>query len=112
MRINEAYEQDAHSTGVCRRQEEQCVDVAVPLILTPSAGLGTVTTVCRGEPTAVCVTDPEGASCTITFTQKLCISVPVQYGVRISEGASRIACGAEEAGKTDRCVCGCRCEKD
>ena len=68
----------------------------MPLTLTPLSGLGPVCTACQGEPTVVCVTEPDGSSCTVTFTQKLCISVPVHYGVSLAEGASRIDCACEK----------------
>lgn len=111
MRINDAYEHEPlrcpesaemDSSGSCRKQGEQCVDVSVPLTVTPDSHIGPVCTVCRGEPSTVCVTDPNGTSCTVTFTQKLCISVPICYSVNVSEGSPRIACASETG------HCGCR----
>lgn len=111
MRINEAYEheplrcpesEEPECSGGCRKQGEQCLDVSVPLVVTPTSCVGPVRTVCRGEPSVVCVTNPDGTSCTVTFTQKVCITVPIQYGVNVSEGTTKIACGSDGG------HCGCR----
>lgn len=109
LKINEAYEheplrspdEESSCHCGCQRQGEQCVDVSVPLVLTPTSGVGPVTTVCRGQPTAVCVTAPDGSSCTVTFTQKVCIFMPLRFGVSVTEGDATIACAA------DGRPCGC-----
>ena len=78
----------------------QCVDISQPVILTPTASLGTVVSSCPGTPCITCVTAPDGASCTLTLTQRVCISIPISYGVEISTGEPTIACA-------DNGSCGC-----
>lgn len=111
MRINEAYEHEAilpcpgEEGGLgsgCNKITTQCVDVTAPVILQPTASVGTVTVACQGAPVVCCETDPCGASCTITLTQQICVSVPVRYGVSMSAGEPTIACA-------EGCPsCGCR----
>ena len=96
MRINEAYEHDAllPNPGVCcEKQGGHCVDIAAPVTMVPEVTVGTVTSACQGEPSVTCVTNADGASCTLTFTQRVCVSVPVCFGVTVTEGDPRIACG-------------------
>ncbi len=108
MRINEAYE---HETILPRQGDEcgcnkivtQCVDVTAPVTLIPTASLGTVTVACQGNPSVTCVTDPDGTCCTLTFTQQVCVSVPIRYGVTMTTGEPCIACSDSE------CGCGCSC---
>lgn len=112
MRINEAYEHEAilPCTGEegalanngcnCNKITTQCVDVTAPVILQPTASVGTVTVACQGTPSVCCETDPCGTSCTITLTQQICVSMPVRYGVSMSTGEPTISC-AEPS-------CGCR----
>ena len=79
----------------------QCVDISQPVVLTPTTSLGTVVSSCPGMPTITCVTAPDGVSCTLTLTQRVCISIPVSYGVEIAPGAPVIACADGTAS------CGC-----
>ena len=113
MRINEAYE---HETLLSRRPEEeslanvcnkvvtQSVDVTAPVILRPTASLGSVTVACQGAPTVRCDTDPDGACCTVTLTQQICVTMPVRYGVSLGSGEAMISCCRNECGPS----CGCK----
>lgn len=111
MRINEAYEhepilpyqaEESCPVGGCNKTGTQCVDVSAPLTLTPTAAVGTVTVTCQGSPSITCVTENDGASCTVTMTQQICVSVPVRYGVTLTPCPPSIACA------DNSCVgCGC-----
>ena len=78
----------------------QSVDISQPVVLTPTASLGTVVSSCPGTPTVTCVTAPDGGSCILTLTQRVCISIPVSYGVEVSPGEPIITCA-------DGISCGC-----
>ena len=114
LRINDAYEhdsilpcrEDSCPINGCNKVCTQCVDVSTPLVLTPTAVVGTATVTCQGTPTTVCVTDPSGTSCTVTMTQRVCVSVPIRYGVTLTSSEPAIAC-AEGAGTGGGCSCGC-----
>ena len=89
MRISEAYEhepllsrpaEESCPSGGCSKTGTQCVDVAAPLVLTPTASVGTVTVACQGS------------RCIVTMTQQICVSVPVRYGVTLTTGEPTIAC--------------------
>lgn len=105
MRINEAYEHEAilscqgeegtlANTG-CNKVTTQCVDVTAPVILQPTASVGTVTVACQGAPSVTCVSDPSGTSCTVTLTQQICVTMPVRYGVSMSTGDPTISCAGD-----------------
>ncbi len=111
MRINEAYEHDtilpyqgeeSCSMGGCSKVGTQCVDVTAELTLTPTASVGTVSITCQGVPDITCVTAQDGSCCTVTMTQQICVSVPIRYGVTLTNTEPTIACAG------DSCVgCGC-----
>lgn len=111
MRINETYEHEPMLPGQgeegrfpnngCKKIITQCVDVTAPVILTPTASVGTVTVACQGAPCVSCATDPCGTSATITLTQQICVTVPVCYGVGMNAGEPSISCA--EGGP-----CGCK----
>ena len=82
MRISEAYEhepilpyqaEDNCPVGGCNKTGTQCVDIAAPFALTPTASVGTVTVACQGSPSITCVTDASGSCCTVTMTQQICV---------------------------------------
>ena len=89
MRISEAYEhepilpyqpEESCPVNGCNKVSTQCVDVTAPVILVPTAVMG---------------------SPTVTLTQQVCVSIPVRYGVTISTCDPTISCA-------DSCVgCGC-----
>ena len=103
MRINETYEhtpiqpyQPEEPASGCNKVGTHAVDIAASLSLTP-------TVACQGNPSVTCVTDPDGTCCTLTFTQQVCVSVPIRYGVTMTTGEPCIACSDSE------CGCGCSC---
>ena len=114
MRISEAYEHEPLLS--CQRPEEtkppvsggcdkigtQCVDIAAPLVLTPSASVETVTVACQGTPDISCAAAPDGSSCTVTMSQQLCVTVSVCYGVTLAADEPTIACA-------DSSCIGCGC---
>ncbi|MDD3346956.1 hypothetical protein [Oscillibacter sp.] len=112
MRINEAYEhepilphpaEESCPLNGCNKIGTQCVDVSEPVILTPTASVGTITVTCQGTPSVVCVTDAAESSCTVTLTQKVCVAIPVRFGVSMAPGEASIACAAGSTG----CACCC-----
>ena len=68
------------------------MDVAVPLTFTPTAVVGTISVSCQGGPEIACVTGDAGGTCTITMTQRVCVSVPVRYGVTLACDDPTIRC--------------------
>ena len=102
LRINEAYEhepilpyqpEDACPINSCNKTASQCVEVSTPVRLTPTAVVGNINVACQGAPEVACVTNDEGSSVTVTVTQKVCVSIPVRFGVEKAEGAAPgIAC--------------------
>ena len=111
MHINEAYEhepiltyqpEDACPINSCSKTASQCVEVTAPVTLTPTAVVGSISVACQGAPDVDCVTNDGGISCTLTITQKVCVSVPVRFGVeKADDDDPKIACA------DGRCV---RCE--
>lgn len=107
MRINEAYEHEpllscsleetpAGECGKCEKTGVQCVDIAAPLTVEPTAAVGAAAVSCQGSPSVCCVTEPDGRSCTVTVTQQVCISVPIRYGVTLTAGSPTIACAGSD----------------
>ena len=101
MRISEAYEhepilpyqaEDSCPVGGCNKTGTQCVDIAAPFTLTPTAAVGAVSITCQGSPSITCVSDACGSSCTVTMTQQVCVSVPIRYGVSLTTGEPTITC--------------------
>ena len=98
MRINEAYEHEpllacqSDYLNSCGRIGTQCVDIEAAMTLTPTADMGTVTVSCQGTPNITCETNGNGTSCTVTMTQQICVSVPINYGVELTAETPRIAC--------------------
>lgn len=108
MRINEAYEhepllsrqEECCPVSGCNKVGTQCVDVSAPLTLAPTAAVGTVAVSCQGSPSITCVANAEGTSCTVTVTQRVCVSIPIRYGVTTTTGEPTISCA-------DNCVGSC-----
>ncbi|MCI8812911.1 MAG: hypothetical protein HFG12_06715 [Oscillibacter sp.] len=110
MRINEVYEhtplqpcptEETCPPAGCNKVATQCVDIAAPLTLNPTAVMGTPTVTCQGSPCVTCTTDCGGTSCTLTFKQQVCVSVPIRYGVTMASGEPSIECTEEG------CCCSC-----
>ena len=80
------------SAGCTGRASSQCVDISLPVVLAPTTSLGTVIASCSGAPTVSCVTNEEGTTCTVTLTQRLCVSIPVTFGITADPNAAAIAC--------------------
>ena len=101
MRINEAYEHEplrscqSEETSCpisgCNKISTQCVDVTAPVVLSPTATLGSPTVTCQGSPSVTCVTSADKTHCTVTLTQQVCVAIPVCYGVTMSAGDATIA---------------------
>lgn len=116
MRINEAYEHEpilscggeekGRQCSGCDKTVVQCVDVDAPVILTPTATIGTVVVSCQGTPCVTCTTDPSGTSCSVVMTQQVCVSIPVRFGVALTSEEPTISCAG--SGSTDG-GCGCKC---
>ena len=80
------------ATPGCSKSGTQCVDVTESVVLTPTAAVGTITTACQGNPSVTCVTNEEGTACTVTLTQRVCVSIPVTFGVSLVSGEPTILC--------------------
>ena len=101
MHINEAYEhepilpyqpENTCPINSCNKTAVQCVEVSTPVTLTPTAVVGTISTACQGAPEVDCVTNDGGTSCTLTITQRVCVSMPVRFGVAMDSDDPTIAC--------------------
>ena len=44
------------------------------------------------DSTFTCATNADGTMCTVTMTQKVCVSIPVRYGTTISTCDPTITC--------------------
>ena len=116
LRINEAYEHEPMLPGQgdegrlpnngCKKIVTQCVAVTAPVVLTPTASVGTVTVSCQGAPSINCTADPCGTSATLTLTQQVCVTVPVCYGVGMDSGEATISC--TDCGTCHSAPCGCK----
>lgn len=119
MRINEVYEHeplipyqgaDPHppATG-CDKTARQCVEVSLPLKVTPNASTGTITTTCEGNPVVTCTAAADGRSLTVTVTQRVCLSIPVRFGADAEPEPEKatIACGGTDTDTDmdDDCDC-------
>ena len=91
--------------GCIGRSATQCVDVTQPVVLTPTTSLGTVVASCAGAPSVTCVPSGDGTSCTVTLTQRVCVSIPVTYGVEADAGEAAIGC-ADDGAAAAACGCG------
>ena len=61
--------------------------------LTPPAVVGNINVACQGAPEVACVTNDEGSSVTVTVTQKVCVSIPVRFGVeKADDDDPKITC--------------------
>ena len=110
MRISEAYEhepilpyqsEESCPLNGCNKVSTQCVDVTAPVILVPTAAMGSPTVTCQGSLKITCATNADGTMCTVTLTQQVCVSIPVRYGVTMSTCDPTISCA-------DSCTgCGC-----
>ena len=107
MRICEACEhqsiqpypgEDSCPVNGSNKISTQCVDISAPMTLTPVAAMEAATVTCQGSPTVACGVDAGGNSCTVTMTQRVCVSVPIRYGVTMTAGEPKIACA-------DQCGC-------
>ena len=106
LHISEAYEhepilpyqpEDTCPINSCNKTASQCVEVSAPVRLTPTAVVGNINVACQGAPDVDCVTNGKGASCTLTITQKVCVSIPVRFGVEKEEDEDpKIACADGE----------------
>ena len=112
MRINEVfehepilpYQEDSCMPTSCDKSGTHCVDIALPLTVTPTATPGTITTTCQGTPRVSCITADDRLSCTLTIVQRVCINVPVRFSVATEASETTISC----SGVTDpdeNCVC-------
>ena len=115
MRISEAYEhepilpyqsEESCPLNGCNKVSTQCVDVTAPVILVPTAAMGSPTVTCQGSPKITCATNADGTMCTVTLTQQVCVSIPVRFGVALTSEEPTISCAG--SGSTDG-GCGCKC---
>lgn len=90
----------------CAKTGTQCVNVSTPVVLTPVADVGMVSVSCTGEPAATCTANAEGTACTVTLTQRLCVSIPITFGVDHTGGEPSIGCAACADGECAPCGCG------
>ena len=83
------------TTG-CSKSGTQCVDVSKKVVLMPTATVGTISTSCQGSPTVTCTTNAEGTATTVTLTQRVCVTIPVTFGVTKEEGDASIMCAKND----------------
>ena len=84
--------------GGCAQEGTQNLEISQAVVLTPAVEVGTVTTSCLGTPAVCCKQDAGGTSCTVTLTQQVSVTIPVEYGVSMSQGQPSIACGGPSCG--------------
>ena len=112
MRINEVfehepilpYQEEDCTPASCDKTGTHCLDITLPLTLTPTATPGTITTTCQGTPRVSCTSADDGLSCTLTIVQRVCVNVPVRFSVAADPLETTICCaGAEDPDES--CVC-------
>lgn len=100
MRINEVFEHEtllpyqetACPSPSCDKTATHCMDITLPVTVTPAATTGTVTTTCQGTPRVTCATADDGFSCSLTITQRVCVNIPVRFSSAAETQAVTIAC--------------------
>ena len=101
LHISEDYEherilpyqtEEACPISSCNKPASQCVNVSAPVTLTPTAVIGSLSVACQGIPEVTCVTGTDGSRCTLMITQRVCVSVPVRFGVEMDSDDPTIAC--------------------
>lgn len=112
LKINETYEHEpilpcqgetSCPVGGCSKVGMQCVDVAQPLTLIPTANVGTAVVTCQGSPRVRCETAADGGTCTVTVTQRVCVTVPIRFGATVEHDEPTIAC-AGAADSAENCA--------
>lgn len=76
----------------CSKSGTQCVEISKPVVLSPTAVVGTITTACQGNPVVECENNADGTACTVTLTQRVCVTIPVTFGVAMDESSPGIQC--------------------
>lgn len=113
MRINEVFEHepllpyqetDCPSSS-CEKTGTHCVDITLPVTVTPTATPGTVTTTCQGTPRVTCTASDDGRTATFTITQRVCVSIPVRFSVTTEPLETTIACAGTDTDDDDGCGC-------
>lgn len=96
------------ATPLTENEDQTCpavgyksVSVCVPVTVTPFAKAGATHTTCCGDPVVTSGDTPcEGRKngiCQFTISQKICVSVPVQFGASSTVGDTFVDClGASE----------------
>lgn len=74
----------------CKRNAHQFADISLPVKLKPVTIVGEISTECIGEPSIIC--DYSNNLCEIVITQTICITIPIEYGVKPNVGKSNIKC--------------------
>ena len=92
----------------CPTTARQEVDVCVPITITPYATVGDAMITCCGDPvitggTAACSGIP-GGSCSFTVSQRVCVSIPVQFGASTASGSYAVRCGDAGEGTCENCA--------
>ena len=82
----------------CAKTGCQCVDVSLPVEVSPVACVGEIVTTCQGTPVVTCRTDPCCNTAVLTVTQQLCLTIPVRFGANTCVGEATIACAAGGCG--------------
>ena len=109
LHISEAYEhepilpyqpEDTCPINSCNKTASQCVEVSAPVTLTPTAVVGNISTACQSAPEVTCVTNNQDNSVTVTVTQRICVSIPIRFGVEKADDDPKITCAD---GKCVRC---------
>ena len=85
---------------VCEKDEclkigRQYADVSLPVELKPKTTIGKIEVKCCGEPTVDCEDDICSDVRKIVITQKICVSIPIQYELtaRTSDCSIECCCG-------------------
>ncbi len=76
----------------CLKVGQQYADVNVPLQLKPKAIVGDIVMECCGDPEVKCLQDKQKNTCDVIVTQKVCIKIPICYGIDANVGESGITC--------------------
>ena len=88
----------------CTVVGQRLVDIALPVAVRPFARVGTVISLCCGDPIIVPEYQsfvPSPSNCDFTIHQKVCVEVPVEFGAEVQPGEAHSECTGESCEECD-----------
>ena len=70
----------------------QCVQIDQPVTMAPVTEIGTAVICYQGIPEVTCEQIPAENQCRLNVSQKICVTLPIRFGVDVSAGDAVIGC--------------------